>query len=216
MFVGDKDGAVAMMEHPEPPVRLADPHAGFIRGQRRAGHQPRLDQAGLRREGLPAGGKNVDQRALADLQAKQVAQHMAQSRQRNPLNGAQINHEGAQVRPERRHPPAGRRRRERRIAAGRPQCFDETISRLRSHCSQGKQGAQDGALHEQDRHCQSAASAYDPWLRASSTRTRSAATSIAASGSPPGSNARPIRQRAGPPPGRVCRSSAIRERPLAS
>ena len=37
---------------------------------------------------------------------------------------------------------------------------------------------QDGALHEQDRHCQSAASAYDPWLRASSTRTRSAATSI--------------------------------------
>src|SRR5208337_3528950 len=53
-------------------------------------------------KGLPAGRKNVDQRALADLQAKQVAQHMAQSRQRNPLNGAQINHKGAQVRPERR------------------------------------------------------------------------------------------------------------------
>ena len=75
MVVGDKDGAVAMMEHPEPPVRLADPHAGFIRGQRRAGHQPRLDQAGLRREGLPAGGKNVDQRALTNHNRTSRAAH---------------------------------------------------------------------------------------------------------------------------------------------
>jgi hypothetical protein len=100
MVVGDKAGAVTMMEQ-QPPVRLANPHAGLVGGQRRAGHQPRLDQAGLRRKGLPAGGTNVDQRALADLQTKQ-SQHMAESRQRNPLNGAQTNHKGAQVRPERR------------------------------------------------------------------------------------------------------------------
>ena len=91
-----------MVEHPEPPVRLSHPHAGLIRSQRRASHQPRLDQVGLRRERLLAGGQNVDQRALADVQAEQIAQHMAQPRQRNPLNGAQVNHQGAQVRSERR------------------------------------------------------------------------------------------------------------------
>src|SRR5271166_2341822 len=56
---------------------------------------------------------------------------------------------------------------------------------------------QEGAPDERDQHCQSAASAYDRrhGRASSSTRTRSAATSIAASGSPPGSNARPIRRR---------------------
>ena len=28
------DGAVAMMDHPQPPIGLADPHAGLVGGQR--------------------------------------------------------------------------------------------------------------------------------------------------------------------------------------
>ena len=36
VLVGDEDGAVGVMEHPQPPVRLADPEAGLVRGQRRA------------------------------------------------------------------------------------------------------------------------------------------------------------------------------------
>ena len=59
MVVGDEDGAVAMMEHPQPPVRLADPHAGLVGGQRRAGHQPRLDQAVCAAKGFRLAERNL-------------------------------------------------------------------------------------------------------------------------------------------------------------
>ena len=102
VFGGDEDGAVGVMEHPEPPIALADPHPGFVRGQRGARQEPRLDQARLRGKRLSAGVEDVDQRAFANVQAEQVAQHVAQSRQRNALDRAQIDHKGAQVWPERR------------------------------------------------------------------------------------------------------------------
>jgi len=46
--------------------------------------------------------QNIDQRALADLEAEQIAQHVGQSRQRDVLDRAQIDRQGAKVRPERR------------------------------------------------------------------------------------------------------------------
>jgi len=97
-----EDGTVGVMEHPEPPIALADPHPGFVRGQRGARQEPRLDQARLHGKRLSAGVEDVDQRAFANVQAEQVAQHVAQSRQRNALDRAQIDHKGAQVWPERR------------------------------------------------------------------------------------------------------------------
>lgn len=53
-------------------------------------------------KGRPAGVEDIDQRAFADVEAEEIAQHMAQPRQWNALNRAQINYQGAQVRPERR------------------------------------------------------------------------------------------------------------------
>ena len=110
VLVGDEDGAVGVMEHPQPPVRLADPEAGLVRGQRRACQQPRLDQARLRRKGLATRIEDVDQRALADGEPEQVRQHRAQPRQRKALDRAQIDDKGAQVRPERRSRLQSRRR----------------------------------------------------------------------------------------------------------
>ena len=37
MTVGKEDGIVGVMEHPEPPVRFADPEAGLAGGDRRTG-----------------------------------------------------------------------------------------------------------------------------------------------------------------------------------
>src|ERR1700680_3152099 len=102
VFGGNEDGAVGVMKHPKPPVGLADPHPSLVRSQRRAGHEPRLDQVRLRGERLAAGIENVDQSAFADVQAEQVAQHVAQSRQWNALDSTQINRPRAQGRPERR------------------------------------------------------------------------------------------------------------------
>jgi hypothetical protein len=91
-----------MVEHPEPPVRPPDPHPSLVRSQDRAGEKPRLDQARLGRKRRPAGVEDIDQRAFADVEPEQVPQHAAQSCQRDALDRTQIDHEGAQVRPERR------------------------------------------------------------------------------------------------------------------
>src|SRR3954454_5659971 len=58
-FGGDKDGAVGMVEHPEPPVRPPDPHPSLVRSQDRAGEKPRLDQARLGRKRRPAGVEDI-------------------------------------------------------------------------------------------------------------------------------------------------------------
>ena len=88
MFVGDKDGAVAMMEHPEPPVRLTDP---LMPVSSEASAVPAISRALIRLVCAVKGfrlAERVDQRALADLQAQQVAQHMAQSRRGIPERSA--------------------------------------------------------------------------------------------------------------------------------
>jgi hypothetical protein len=63
---------------------------------------PASSRALIRLVWRAAGGQNVDQRALADLQPEQIAQRVPQPRQRNALNRAQIDHQGAQVVAERR------------------------------------------------------------------------------------------------------------------
>ena len=110
VLVGNEDGAVGVMEYPQPPVRLADPEAGLVGGHDRAGEEPRLDVLRRRQERLGARGEDVDQRALADGEPEQVRQHRAQSRQRNALHRAQIDDQGADVRPERRSRLQSRRR----------------------------------------------------------------------------------------------------------
>src|SRR3954462_6837666 len=82
-------------------VRPPDPHPRLVRSQDRAGEKPRLDQAPLGRKRRPAGVEDIDQRAFTDVEPEQVTQHAAQSCQRDALDRTQIEHEGAQVRPER-------------------------------------------------------------------------------------------------------------------
>ena len=74
-FGGDKDGALGMGEHPEPPVRPPDPHPSLVRSPDRAGEKPRLDQARLGRKRRPAGVEDIDQRAFADVEPEQGTQH---------------------------------------------------------------------------------------------------------------------------------------------
>src|SRR5437899_4289475 len=54
VLVGNEDGAVGVMEYPQPPVRLADPEAGLVGGHDRAGEEPRLDVLRRRQERLGA------------------------------------------------------------------------------------------------------------------------------------------------------------------
>ncbi len=98
--VGDEDGAVAVVEHPQPPVGAADPHAGLVGRDGGAAEQARLDE---RHRGLERRGgrrQHVDQRALADREAEQVEERVAQPSQRDALHRAQVDHEGADVGPE--------------------------------------------------------------------------------------------------------------------
>jgi len=82
VFGGDEDGTVGVMEHPEPQLPLPT-LIRFRPRPTRARQEPRLDQARLHGKRLSAGVEDVDQRAFANVQAEQVAQHVAQSRQRN-------------------------------------------------------------------------------------------------------------------------------------
>ena len=50
-LLGDEEGAVAVMEHPQPPVLLADPAAGFVGLDDLAFEEVRLDALGLVAEG---------------------------------------------------------------------------------------------------------------------------------------------------------------------
>jgi hypothetical protein len=100
--LGHEGGAVAVMEHPEPPIGLTHAHPGFVGRQRRPRQQTLLDQVRLGGEGLARGREDVDQRAFADVEVEQVFQHVAEPRHRDALHRAQIDHERAKVRPERR------------------------------------------------------------------------------------------------------------------
>jgi len=72
----DKTGAVGVMEHPGPPVLLADPHAGLVGGKDGAGEQAGADQARLPGEGCPAVVEHVDQRAFADIDAEEIGEQV--------------------------------------------------------------------------------------------------------------------------------------------
>lgn len=84
--VGDEGGAVAVVEDPQPPVGLPHAHARLIARQRRAGEQPLLDQVRLGREGRARRAEDVDERALADVEAEQVFQDVGQPSHRDALD----------------------------------------------------------------------------------------------------------------------------------
>jgi len=65
------------MEGPQPPVPLADRHAGLIRLQHAAGEQTGADQAPLPGEGRPAVGQHGDQGAFADRKPEQIGHQPA-------------------------------------------------------------------------------------------------------------------------------------------
>ena len=90
------------MEGPQPPVPLADPHAGLIRLQHAAGEQTGADQAPLPGEGRPAVGQHGDQGALADRKPKQIGHQPHQPLERDRMDEPQIDDKGPQVRTERR------------------------------------------------------------------------------------------------------------------
>jgi hypothetical protein len=108
------------VEHPEPPVFLADPQAGLVRFQSGSRQQTGADQVGLRGEGFARRVEHVDQRAFADVEAQQIGQEPRQPLESDVLGKAQIDNEGAQVRAERRsRRQVHRRRRLEPFAAAR-------------------------------------------------------------------------------------------------
>jgi hypothetical protein len=102
--LGHKHGVVLVVEHPQPPVLLADPQAGLVRFQRCSTHESGADAAGLRGESLARRRQHVDQRAFADGKAQKIGHEPRQPFKGNALGEAQIEDEGAQVWPERRPP----------------------------------------------------------------------------------------------------------------
>ena len=94
---GDEAGAVGVMEDPDPPGLLADPHSGLVRRQDGAGEQPGADQARLPGEGFPAVIEYVDQGALADVEAEEVAEQVRQPFERDRLGKAQVERKGSQI-----------------------------------------------------------------------------------------------------------------------
>ena len=98
----DEAGAVGVMEDPGPEGLLADADAGLVRLQGGAGQQVRLDPARLGGEGRRAVLQHVGERAFADLQPEQVRHQPFQALERDRLAEAQVQHEGAQIRAERR------------------------------------------------------------------------------------------------------------------
>ena len=87
--VDDEAGAVGMMEHPGPPVLLADPHAGLVRLKNGAGEQPGADQARLPGEGLSAVVEHVDEGAFADIKADEIGEQAGQPLERDRVGKAQ-------------------------------------------------------------------------------------------------------------------------------
>ena len=98
----DEATILTVMEGPQPPVPLADPHAGLIRLQHAAGEQTGADQAPLPGEGRPAVGQHGDQGALADRKPKQIGHQPHQPLERDRMDEPQIDDKGPQVRTERR------------------------------------------------------------------------------------------------------------------
>ena len=120
MGLDDEAGVLGVMEDPGPPGFLANAHAGLVRLQDGAGEELLADQAGLCGEGKLAAVEHVDERAFADVEPQQIGAQAREPLKRDRLCEAQVEHEGAQVRPERRtRLQAGRRRGHERLRAAR-------------------------------------------------------------------------------------------------
>ena len=96
---GDEKGAVVMMENPQPPVLLADPQAGLVGLQDRTIEEFRADRRGRLGKGILCRVEDVDERALADVETEEIGQESNQALEGDALGEAQIDDEGAQVRP---------------------------------------------------------------------------------------------------------------------
>jgi len=94
--------AVREVEHPEPPVFLAHPQAGFVRLQGRPRQELGADQACLRGERIARRLQHVDEGDLAEVEPEQIGEQRRQTLESYPLREAQIDDERAQVLSERR------------------------------------------------------------------------------------------------------------------
>jgi hypothetical protein len=106
-------GVVGVVEDPGPPSLLADPYAGLVRLEDRAGEQALADEARLPREGPPAALEHGDERAFADRDATEIGHEPRQALERDCVRVVQIEDEGDEVGPERRARLQSRRRRRR-------------------------------------------------------------------------------------------------------
>ena len=86
-----------MVEDPQPPVPFADPQAGLVGLQDRfpTGAGRGCGWSAWRRR--PGRVEDVDERALADVEAEEIGQQRGQALEGDALGEAQIDDEGAQV-----------------------------------------------------------------------------------------------------------------------
>jgi hypothetical protein len=123
------DGVLAV-KNPMIGVGPLDPHAGFIAGDNFGFAQNSLGFLGLNRKAGMRADEHVHQRALAEDQAKGVAEQEAQTLIGNRLKALQINRQRMNARSERRRRGDRRRRRFRfasalRAAAGKAPVTDD-------------------------------------------------------------------------------------------
>ena len=72
VWMDDEAASIAMVEHPGPPVSLADARAGLVGGQNGAGKKFSADAAGLLGKGFLALSQHLDECAFADFDPEQI------------------------------------------------------------------------------------------------------------------------------------------------
>ena len=88
--VGQKHRAVAVVHHPEPAVAPRHPEPGLVGGEHRARPQPVAQAAGLGGEGGGGRAHDAGERAFADLQPEDVAEHPFEPGEADVLAEAQV------------------------------------------------------------------------------------------------------------------------------
>src|SRR5262245_22996321 len=74
VWMDEEAAGFGMVEHPDPPVALADARTGLIGGQNGAGKKLGADLVGLPGENRSVGGQHLDERPFADLDPEQVGE----------------------------------------------------------------------------------------------------------------------------------------------
>jgi hypothetical protein len=92
--MGDEAASIAVMEHPGPPVSLADARAGLVEAQNGAGKKFSADAAALLGEGFLAVGQHLDECALADFDPEQIGEQPNKPFERGRMGDAQIDRKG--------------------------------------------------------------------------------------------------------------------------